>query len=78
MAGITIAQAQAALDNALAAHAAILTGGTRYKYNDRWLDTPPLSEVEASIRYWNGQVQALTAGAGSGGGPRISGISLGG
>lgn len=76
MAGITLAQAQAALDNALLAHAAILSGGVRYKYNDRWLETPPLAEVEASIRYWNGQVQALSAGSGSG--PRISGISLGG
>jgi len=77
MPGITLVQAQAALDNALAAHTAILQGGIRYKYNDRWLDCPPLSEVESSIRYWNGQVQALEAGT-SGGGPRISGISLGG
>jgi len=77
MPGITLAQAQAALDNALAAHTAILQGGTRYRYNNRWLECPPLSEVEASIERWNGIVQSLAAGAASRG-PRISGISLGG
>lgn len=76
MAGITLAQAQAALDNALAAHAAILTGGTKYRYNDRILECPPLEEVERSIERWNGQVQALSAGA-AGRGPRISGVTLG-
>lgn len=75
MAGITLAQAQAALDNALAAHAAILTGGTEYRYNDRTLKCPPLEEVERSIERWNRQVQNLSAGAT--GGPRISGITPG-
>lgn len=77
MPGVTLAQAQAALDNALAAHAAILTGGVRYKYGERWLECPPLAEVEASIERWNGLVQALSAGAASRG-PRISGVTLGG
>lgn len=77
MPGITLAQAQAALDNALAAHAAILQGGIRYKYNERWLECPPLAEVEASIARWNGIVTSLSTGATSAG-PRISGISLGG
>jgi hypothetical protein len=76
MPGITLAQAQAALDNALAAHAAILAGGTRYRYNDRWIDTPPLTEVEASIERWNRLVQTLEAG-GKAGGIRISGITPG-
>jgi hypothetical protein len=73
MAGITLAQAQAALDNALAAHAAILTGGTEYRYGDRTLKCPPLVEVEQSIERWNRVVQNLNAG--STGGPRISGIT---
>lgn len=76
MPGITLAQAQDALDNALAAQTAILQGGTRYKYNDRWLDTPPLSEVLQAITFWQGQVTRLATGGASG--PRISGITPGG
>lgn len=77
MPGVTLAQAQSALDNALAAHAAILQGGVRYKYNERWIECPPLEEVERSIERWNGLVQALESGATSRG-PRISGVTLGG
>jgi len=77
MPGITLAQAQTALDNALAAHAAVLQGGTRYKYGERWLDCPPLAEIEASITRWNSAVVSLSNG-GAMAGPRISGISLGG
>lgn len=80
MPGITLAQAQAALNNALAAQAAILQGGTQYRYGERWIQCPPLVEVEASITRWNAEVLALeaTGTAGGGRGPRISGITLGG
>lgn len=77
MPGITLAQAQAALAAALAAHAAILTGGTQYRLGDRMIQCPPLTEVEASIRMWQGEVERLTAGH-TGRGPRIYGVELGG
>jgi len=77
MPGITLVQAQAALDAALAAHLAILTGGTHYRLADRMIQCPPLTEVEASIRMWQGEVERLTAGVTSRG-PRIYGVTLGG
>ena len=76
MAGITLAHAQAALDAALAAHLAILEGGTHYRRGDRWVECPPLEQVEASITRWNAEVQRLTAGLASGG-PRIYGVTPG-
>jgi hypothetical protein len=76
MPGITLEQAQAALEAALAAHLAILEGGTVYRRGDRWIECPPLSEVEQSIRIWEAQVARLSAGVTSRG-PRISGVMPG-
>jgi hypothetical protein len=76
MAGITLVQAQASLDAALAAQTAILEGGVEYRHNDRLLKCPPLAEVQSSIEFWDGQVQRLAAGNGSRG-PRVFGVSIG-
>lgn len=76
MAGITLAQAQAALDRAMAAHAAILDGGTRYRWGEAWIECPPLSEVEQSIERWNSMVVRLSSGT-TARGPRIFGVVLG-
>jgi hypothetical protein len=76
MPGITLAQAQAALDAAMAAHAAILTGGTEFRMNDRMVKCPPLTEVLESIRVWQAEVQRLSAGITSRG-PRVFGASIG-
>ena len=76
MAGITLAQAQTALDAALAAHAAILAGGTQYRIGDRMIQCPPLAEVLQSIDTWQTQVQRLSAGYATRG-PRIYGITPG-
>lgn len=76
MAGITLAQAQAALDAALAAHAAILTGGTQYRIGDRMIQCPPLVEVLQSIDLWQAEVQRLAAGQASRG-PRVFGLTPG-
>lgn len=76
MPGITLAQAQAALDAALAAQKSILEGGTMYRRGDRWIELPPLSEVEASITRWQAEVERLSAGR-AGRGPRIFGVMPG-
>ena len=76
MAGITLAQAQAALDAAMAAHAAILSGGTQYRIGDRMIQCPPLTEVLQSISTWQAEVQRLAAGYTSRG-PRIFGVTPG-
>lgn len=76
MAGITLAQAQEALDAAMAAHASILAGGTSYRRGDRWVECPPLSEVLQSINLWQAEVQRLSAGH-TVRGPRIFGVTPG-
>lgn len=75
MPGITLAQAQAALTGALAAHDAIMAGGTEYRQGDVTLKCPPLAEVLQSISYWQTEVQRLSAGTASRG-PRIFGASV--
>lgn len=75
MPGITLAQAQAQLDAALAAHEAIMGGGTEYRQGEVTLKCPPLAEVLQSITHWQGEVQRLSAGVTSRG-PRIYGIRL--
>lgn len=76
MAGISLAQAQAALDAAMTAHAALLTGGTHYRIGDRMIQCPPLAEVLQSIDRWQAEVQRLSAGHTSRG-PRIYGLTPG-
>jgi hypothetical protein len=76
MPGITLEQAQAALEAAMAAHLAILEGGTVYRRGDRWIECPPLSEVQQAITMWQREVERLSAGVTSRG-PRISGITPG-
>lgn len=78
MAGFTLAQAQSELDNARAAHAAALTGGIRYRFGDRYLETPPLDQILASLSFWSAKVDALTVAGGAGAGMRIYGARPGG
>ena len=76
MPGITLEQAQAALDSAMAAHLAILDGGVNYRRGDRWVECPPLDQVLASIKVWQAEVQRLSAGVTSRG-PRVYGATPG-
>jgi hypothetical protein len=76
MPGITLEQAQAALDASMAAHLAILEGGTTYRRGDRWVECPPLEQVMSSISLWQAEVQRLSQGIASRG-VRIYGITPG-
>lgn len=75
MPGITLAQAQQHLDQALAQLTAVQTGGTEYRLGDRSLKLPTLPEAEASVRYWQAEVQRLSSGV-TRRGARIFGVSL--
>ena len=75
MPGITLAQAQQSLDLALAQVQAIQTGGTEFRLGDRSLKLPTLPEAEASVRYWQAEVQRLSSGV-TRRGPRIYGASI--
>lgn len=75
MPGITLSQAQAALDAAMTAHAAILGGGTQYRIGDRMIQCPPLTEVLQSITHWQAEVQRLQAGV-TQRGPRVYGVRI--
>ena len=75
MAGVTLTEAQEQLNAALAANKAILEGGTMYRRGDRWVECPPLTQVEQSIRFWQGEVTRLEGGNTTRG-PRIYGASI--
>lgn len=77
MPGITLVQAQAALDGALATVATIHAGGTQMRIGDRMVALPTLAEAEDSVRMWQAEVQRLSSGF-TARGPRIFGVSLGG
>lgn len=75
MPGITLAQAQQSLDLAVAQVQAIQTGGTEFRLGDRSIKLPTLPEAEASVRFWQAEVQRLASGV-TRRGPRIYGASL--
>lgn len=56
--GITLERAQKALEQALEAREAILTG-QRYKLGSRELERADLSTVEADIQYWQNWISKL-------------------
>jgi len=60
MAGITLAQAQARLDEYLAAEAAVLSG-QKYVIGGRELTRANLRDVQVGIDIWNQRVQRLSA-----------------
>jgi len=62
MAGITLAQAQAKLDEYLAAETAILSGQS-YKIGERELRRADLAAIQAGIDTWNKRVTELQASA---------------
>jgi len=61
MAGITLAQAETALANALAAHAKVCAS-QEYKISDRSKKNAMLSEIDESIKFWDSKVKTLTTG----------------
>lgn len=67
MAGITLEQAQTALNNALAAHAKVTTQGQSYEIHSgqgsRQLDRVRLDQLQADIDYWDAKVKTLTQSA---------------
>ena len=73
MAGITVAQAEAQLAIWLAANAAIASGQA-YQIGARQLRRADLSDVLAQVKFWQGQVTELDAGAGATG-IRLRGIT---
>jgi len=61
MAGITIEQATAKLEQYLAAEEAVLTG-QRYRMGERELTRADLSAIQEGITLWNGRCQRLNRG----------------
>ncbi len=70
MAGITLAQAEARLDEYLAAESAVL-GGQSYQIGSRQLTRADLKDIRDGIAYWENKVQRLSQ---TSGGPRVRGI----
>ena len=66
MAGITLAQAQAQLDAWMAASLAVASSQS-YRIGDRMLTRADAIEIRNWVIYWQGQVNALTAAAATGG-----------
>ena len=71
MADITLAQAQAALDAAIAAHGRVLRG--EYAIGGRSAKPPSLGELSDNIEYWRRQVNRLSSGGN--GGIRVRGVT---
>ncbi len=69
MAGITLAQAEAKLQTWLDAEDAVATG-QEYSVAGRRLSRANLSEIRATIDYWEKKVQRLSAG-----GIRVRGVT---
>lgn len=59
MAGITLAQAQARLDEYLSAEASVL-GGQEYEIAGRRMKRADLGEIRAGITAWDQRVKALS------------------
>lgn len=62
MAGITLAQAQARLDEYLAAEAAVLSGQS-YKIGEREMRRANLAEIQEGIKIWDARVTEKAAKA---------------
>lgn len=60
MAGITLAQAQARLDQYLAAEEAVLLG-QQYEIGGRMLRRADLAAIQAGVDLWNKRVENLSA-----------------
>lgn len=75
MPGITLAQAQAQLDIALAQLTAIQTGGVEFRIGDRSIKLPTLAEAQDSVAIWQAEVQRLSAGF-TRRGARIYGVQI--
>lgn len=65
MAGITLQQAQARLDEYLAAEAAVLSG-QMYRIGERELRRANLNEIQAGINAWDMRVKRLSRRASGG------------
>lgn len=62
MSGITLEQAQAQLDQYLAAEQAVLTG-QRYEIGGRVVVRADLAAIQAGIKTWDARVKTLAASA---------------
>lgn len=60
MAGITLAQAQARLDQYLAAEEAVLLG-QQYEIGGRMLRRADLTAIQEGVNLWNERVEKLSA-----------------
>jgi len=74
MPGITLAQAQAKLDEYLAAETAILSG-QRYTIGGRSLDRAQIQFVQQGIEIWDARVKKLSVNS-SGGIKVFSGVPV--
>lgn len=63
MAGITLAQAQARLDEYLAAEAAILSGQS-YRIGERQLTRANLADIQMGIKTWDARITEISAKSG--------------
>jgi len=68
MAGITLAQAETKLSEAMAAISAVMTN-QEYRIGNRWLTRADLDSLQKAVTFWDNQVKRLTRG----GGIRITG-----
>jgi hypothetical protein len=73
MAGITLAQAEAKLQQYLDAEEKVLLG-QEYTIGNRTLRRADLAEIREGVTYWNGKVNELSSG---GAGVRVRGLTLG-
>lgn len=67
MAGITLAQAEAALAGWIAADAALQTGQSVRHENGRTLTRADAGEIRQNIDYWNNKCQQLSESVSQGG-----------
>jgi hypothetical protein len=66
--GITLADAEEKLAEALAAVSAVM-GGQEYRIGNRWLTRADLDSLQKAVVFWDGQAKRLSRG----GGIRITG-----
>jgi hypothetical protein len=71
MAGITLVQAQAALDDLIAAHTALRSGISSYTMeNGRTVQRFEIAQIRGEIEYWERRVKQLTLIGGTGTAPK--------
>ncbi|PID40285.1 MAG: hypothetical protein CR984_03995 [Proteobacteria bacterium] len=73
MTGITLAQAESKLSEAMDAVSAVMAG-QQVRMGDKWLTRADLDQLQRSVTFWDSMVKRLSGLSGlSGGGIRIVG-----